>query len=352
MEVVAMGRKPARLELSNEERMTLSMWVSAHKTEKRMAVRAEVILLAAEGLALKEISKRSGLSWQNAGKWRRRFKQLGLDGLKDAMRSGKPRVINAERKAAVVALACTKPEDGSNAWTVSKLAKAMDLSRSTVHRVLSEGKIKPHKISYWCGKSPDPEFEEKQASILGLYLDPPDGALVLAVDEKSQIQALDRTQPQLPLKPGLVKRLTHTYRRHGTTCLLAALAVHKGEIEGRCHDRHSHKEFLAFLKHLYRKHPGVHLHIIVDNFSAHKHKDVLAWAEKRRRLTLHFTPTYASWLNQIEIWFNIFTKDVIRGGIWQSKKELVAQIMHYIRLYNETKAKPFKWTYTGKPLVA
>ena len=167
--------------------------------------------------------------------------------------------------------------------------------------ILNEGKIKPHKVKYWCGRSNDPEFEEKQAQIVGLYLNPPENALVLAVDEKSQIQALDRTQPMLPMKEGYEKRPTSTYKRHGTTCLLAALVVHKGKVEGRCIDSQNHKEFLAFIKHLYRKYPRKELHIIVDNLSAHKHKEVMGWVEKRRRLHLHFTPTYSSWLNQIEI---------------------------------------------------
>jgi len=261
-------------------------------------------------------------------------------------------VIMPEERVHVMALACTTPDDASNQWSVRRLADASGFSKSSVHRILQEASLKPHKVDYWCGKSPDPEFEEKQAAILGLYLSPPENALVLSVDEKSQIQALDRMQPMLPLRPRKTKRFTHTYTRHGTTCLLAALLVHRGEIEGRCVDRHTHAEFLSFLKHLYRKYPGKDLHVIADNYSAHKHSEVMEWASKRRRLTLHFTPTYASWLNQIEIWFGILTRKVIRGGIWQSKQELVSQIMAYIRRYNQDHAMPFKWTYTGKPLVA
>ena len=178
----------------------------------------------------------------------------------------------------------------------------------------------------------------------------PDNALVLAVDEKSQIQALDRTQPMLPLRQGDAKRMTATYKLHGTTCLLAAFSVHEGSIDGRCVNQHTHKELLAFLKYLYRKYHRKKLHVIMDNFSAHKHKKVKEWASHRRRLTLHFTPTYASWLNQVEIWFSIFSRDVIKGGIWHSQQELVKQIMYYIKKYNEKRAKPFKWTYKGDPL--
>ena len=347
-----MGRKTVRVELSNQQRETLLMWESAGTTEQRLALRARVILLASKGLSLKEISTQTGLSVQNSGKWRRRFLSDGIEGLYDKPRSGKPAVIPAVKKVSVLALACTKPSDSTNRWTCRSLAKKTGLGTTTVHRILSEGKIKPHKIHYWCGKSPDPEFEEKQGAIIGLYLDPPDNALVLAVDEKSQIQALDRTQPLLPMKKGKPKRLTATYVRHGTTCLLAALAVHEGTVEGRCVDRHTNEEFLAFLKYLYRRYPHRHIHVILDNFSAHKHHKVKEWASKRRRLTFHYTPTYASWLNQIEIWFNIFSRDVLRGGVWHSKRELIDQIMNYINHYNRERAKPFKWTYTGKPLVA
>lgn len=327
------------------------MWVGSGKTEQRLALRAQVILYASEGLSLKAIEEKTGLNWQSCLKWRKRFIAKGLDGLKDGARSGHPLEISPEERVHIMALACTGPDDGSSRWSIRKLADASGFSKSSVHRVLREGAIKPHKVDYWCGKSPDPEFAEKQAAIIGLYLSPPENALVICVDEKSQIQALDRTQPMLPLRPGNPKRLTHTYTRHGTTCLLAALLVHEGEVDGRCVNRHTHEEFLQFLKHLYRKHPGKELHVIVDNYSAHKHKEVMEWAARRRRLTLHFTPTYASWLNQIEIWFGIFTRDVMRGGVWNSKQELVSQIMDYIRHYNQENARPFKWTYTGKLLA-
>lgn len=347
-----MGRAKISIALSEEDEKTLRMWASAGTIEQRMAQRAKVILLSAEGLTLPEISLRSGLSPQNCTRWRKRFKEEGIEGLYDRPRAGRPATILPDKRLETVSLACTKPPDGSNSWSTRQLAKATGISHATVNRILNEGEIKPHKVEYWCGKSLDPEFEEKQAAILGLYLDPPDNALVLSVDEKSQIQALDRTQPELPMRQGNPKRLTHDYKRHGTTCLLAALSVHEGTVDGRCTDRHTHEEFLSFLKHLHRKYPRKELHIIIDNFSAHKHKNVLEWAEKRRRITLHFTPTYASWLNQIEMFFNIFTRDVVKGGVWHSKKELVDQIMYYIEHYNEERAHPFAWTYSGKPLAA
>jgi len=347
-----MGRRVKQIKVDEEQYQTLKMWERSGKTEQRLAQRARIILLSSQGKTLKEIAKEVGLSWQNCLKWRARFQGEGIEGLKDKAGRGRPTVIEPERKVAVIALACTRPPDGNTTWSCRKLARETGLGIATIHRILKEGQIKPHKVHYWCGKSTDPEFEEKQAVIIGLYLNPPENAVVLAVDEKSQIQALDRTQPMLPIKEGKPKRLTATYKRHGTTCLLAALAVHEGNIQGRCVQRHTHEDFLSFLKYLYRHYPRKHLHVIVDNFSAHKHEKVKAWVEARKRLTLHFTPTYASWLNQVEIWFSIFSRDVLKGGVWHSKKELIKQIMDYIKYYNENMAKPFKWTYTGKPLAA
>jgi len=345
------GRKIS-ITLTEEERKTLTMWSKAGKTEKRYAQRAQVILYSSEGYSLPEISLKSGISRQNCTRWRMRFLDNRIEGLKDLPRKGRPSRIPAEVKTTVTMLACTKPPDGSNQWTRQSLAKKVGIGKTTVQRILTEGNIKPHKIEYWCGKSPDPEFEEKQTAILGLYLDPPENALVLCVDEKSQIQALDRTQPALPLRSGNPKRLTATYKRHGTTCLLAALSVHEGTVTGRCVDRNNHTTFLNFLKHLYRSNPGKQLHIIMDNLSLHKHKEVTEWVSHRRRLSLYFTPTYASWLSQVEIWFNIFSRDVLRGGVWKSKTAMIQQIMEYIRHYSAERAHPFAWTYTGKPLVA
>lgn len=346
-----MGR-PLKIELSDEDRSTLTMWARSGKTEQRMAKRAQVVLLAAKGRSLNEMASEIGFGRLSCLKWRKRFVSNGLDGLRDLQRSGKPATISPEEKSRVVALACTTPPDGSSQWSVRKLAETTGFGKSTISEILSQGAIKPHKREYWCGKSPDPEFDKKQAEIIGLYMSPPENALVICVDEKSQIQALDRTQPLLPMRPDKPKRFTATYKRNGTTCLLAALSVHEGTIDGRCVDSNNHIEFLRYLKHLYRKFPGKELHVIVDNLAVHKHHKVMDWVSRRRRLTIHFTPTYSSWLNQVEIWFNIFARDVLRGGVWRSKQELVNQIMHYVRQYNELWAKPFKWTHTGKPLAA
>jgi len=347
-----MSRPHVAIELSAEERDTLSMWVRSGKTERRMVQRAQTILMCAEGASWSVICARTGLSRTNSLKWQRRFQEERLDGLKDLPRSGKPAKYTALEKVRVTATSCTRPPDGCTGWSQRRLAEVTGVSKSTVNRILNQASIKPHKVDYWCGKSPDPEFEAKQAAIIGLYIDPPENALVLAVDEKSQIQALDRSQPELPLREGNPKRLTATYTRHGTVCLLAALSVHHGQVDTRCIDKHTHSEFLSFLKSIYRKYPRKHLHVICDNYSAHKHTAITDWVAKRRRLTLHFTPTYASWLNQVEIWFGIFSRDVLKGGVWHSKQELIKQIVTYIDNYNKTRAKPFRWTYTGKPLVA
>jgi transposase len=347
-----MARKSVKFELTAEQETTLKMWVGSHRTQQRYARRAHVILLSAQGLTLEKISAGSGLNRTNCLKWRKRFVAEGLDGLRDKQRKGRPPSITPWQRAQVVRLACERPFTGANTWSRRELARVTGLGSTTVHRILEGGSLKPHKVHHWCGKSPDPEFEPKQTAIIGLYLDPPENALVLSVDEKSQIQALDRTQPELPLRPGNPKRHTATYTRHGTTCLLAALSVHEGTVQGRCVESNNRQAFLAFLKSLYRSHPHKHLHVIVDNLPLHKHPDVMEWVARRRRLILHFTPTYASWLNQIEIWFHIFSRDVVRGGIWRSKQELVDQIMFYIKRYNRDRAHPFTWTYTGKVLVA
>jgi len=338
------------IELTAEEERTLRMWTRAGTTEQRLARRAQVILCCAQGLPIRAVGERCGLSQLSVFKWKKRFLEQRLEGLADLARPGRPMRITPAQRLAVVDLATSTPQQGKTSWSVKDLAQASGLSGTTVHRILAEARLKPHKTEYWCGRSPDPEFEAKQAAILGLYLDPPENALVLSVDEKSQIQALDRTQAELPMRSGEPKRLTATYKRNGTTCLLAALSVHDGEVTARCRDRNDHVSFLAFLKALYRTYPRRQLYVVCDNLSTHKHKDVREWAARRRRLTILHTPTYASWLNQVEIFFNIFTREVMRGGVWSSKKELIEQIMYYIRCYNES-ATPFSWNYTGKPLT-
>ena len=261
-----------RVELRSADEATLRTWAAARRGEHRLWQRAQVVLLSAAGETVAAISAATGLTPQAVSAWRRRYLEEGLRGLLDRPRAGRPLQIGPKERLAVIALATSAAPDRASRWSIRRLAAASGLGATTVHRILREGELRPHRTQYWCGRSPDPEFEEKQAAILGLYLDPPTNALVVCVDEKSQIQALDRTQPEMPMRAGSDRRLTATYKRHGTTCLLAALAVHSGEASGRCVERNDHETFLRFLKALYRAHPRTELHVILDNLSVHKHK--------------------------------------------------------------------------------
>jgi transposase len=346
-----MARIGKQIQITEEEKRELLTMSRSHKLEKRYVDRANIILNSAEGKTLDLIIELTGKSRPVVNKWRNRFRKHGLKGLKDAQRTGKPKIISPEQKALVIEKACTKPEGGYTNWSQGRIAKEVGISQSKVFQILKQADLKPHKIEYWCGKPRDPEFEQKMINIVGLYMNPPENAIVICVDEKTQIQALDRTQPELPLRSGNPKRQTATYKRNGTVSLIAALAVHSGEITAKTMKSNNTENFLKFLKSLDRKYRNKKLHIIADNLSIHKHKDVKLWLERKKKIQLHFTPTYSSWLNQVEIWFNILTKDVVKGGIWQTSKQLADQLMEYIKTYNTTRAKPFKWTYTGEPLT-
>lgn len=336
------------LSISDEDREELLVFSRSNALDHRYVVRAKIILALADGASYAQAAKQSGASTSTVGKWKRRFLDDGIDGLLDAPRSGRPVIYTTEDRARVIQKACEKPQGGYSSWSQRRIAEELDMSQSTVHRLLAEDEVQPHKVEHWCGKSPDPEFEPKMLEIVGLYLNPPENALVLCVDEKTQMQALDRTQEELPLRPGNPRRQTATYVRHGTTSFIAALAVHNGEITGQPIERNNSATFLRFLKKLDRKYTNVHLHIIVDNLQVHKTAEVKAWLRRKRKITLHFTPTYSSWLNQIEIWFNLLTRDVIKGAVWKSKQQMIEQIIAYIKTYNNTRAKPFSWTYNGR----
>lgn len=335
---------------SLEQRQELVTMSRSLKMENRYVQRSRVILLSLEGQSMDSIIKATQMSRPSINKWRQRFRVKGLDGLMDAPRSGKPSVISAEQKATVIQKACEKPTGGYTNWSQQRIGKEVGISQTKVHQILKQADLKPHKIDYWCGKSPDPEFEAKMINIVGLYMNPPENALVLCVDEKTQIQALDRTQPVLPLKEKAPKRMTATYKRNGTVSLIAALAVHSGEITAQTMGSNNVENFLGFLKKLDRAYRHKTLHIIVDNLAIHKNQKVKEWLQGKRKVKLHFTPTYSSWLNQVEMWFNILSKDVLKGGVWKSTQQLSAQMLQYIDTYNKTRAKPFAWTYTGDVL--
>lgn len=345
-----MARIAQPIVVTEEQRQELLLMMRSLKIEHRYSQRAEVILLSLDGKTLDQIIAATSMSKPGVNKWRQRFREFGIDGLKDAQRSGKPSTITAAQKATVIQKACEKPEGGYTNWSQKRIAKAVGISQSKVHQILKRADLKPHKTEYWCGKSPDPEFESKMINIVGLYMNPPENAMVICVDEKSQIQALDRTQPVLPLKEKAPRRMTATYKRNGTVALIAALAVHSGEITARAVASNNAENFLAFLKKLDRTYRKKTLHIIVDNLSIHKDKTVKEWLSRKRKVKMHFTPTYSSWLNQVEIWFNILSKDVLKGGVWKSTEQLTAQMLEYIDTYNKTRAKPFAWTYTGEVL--
>jgi transposase len=343
-----MARKGQHLKLKENDYKTLVVTSRSHSADHRSVIRSRIILMLNDGDSYDSIKAELKVGREAIAKWKKRFIELGIDGLQDAPRPGKPPIYTEADRARVINKACSKPKGGYSNWSQRRIAKELGMSQSTVQGILKSHDLKPHKVEYWCGKSTDPEFEPKMLNVVGLYMDPPENALVLSVDEKTQIQALDRSQPELPLRAGNPKRLTATYKRHGTVSLIAALSVHDGEITADTIDKNNSQNFLKFLKKIYRKYPQKHLHVIADNLNVHKHKDVMEWVGSKQRMTIHFTPTYSSWLNQIEIWFNILSKDVLKGAVWHSKKQLAEQIIQYVKTYNKERAKPFEWNYDGK----
>jgi transposase len=340
-----MARPAIQIQLSGEDKSELEVILRSKTIESRIKERARIIMLWHEGKNYDQTTAICNIHREAIAKWRMRFHSFGLEGLQDAPRSGAPKRIKESQKNKVVHLACSKPSKGYSNWSQQRIGEQTGMSQSKVHKILKEHDLKPHKVNYWCGKSTDPEFENKMLNIVGLYMKPPENAVILCVDEKTQIQALDRTQPELPLRSGNPKRLTATYKRNGVVNLIASLAVHHGEVIANTMESNNAENFLSFLKKLFRAYPKKELHIIADNLAVHKHEMVKAWIEKNKRIHLHHTPTYSSWLNQVEIWFNILSKDVLKGAVWHSKKQLVEQLMEYINTYNRERAKPFKWTY-------
>ncbi len=317
-----------------------------------MVHRAKIILLASTDASYSEINKELSTNNFAIAKWKSRYRELGIEGLNDKQRPGKKPEYDVYDEARVIQLACSKPTGGYSNWSQQRIGEELGMSQSTVCRILDRSKLKPHKTDYWCGKSKDPEFESKMVTIIGLYMDPPSNALVLCVDEKTQIQALDRTQPELPMRQGNPKRLTATYKRNGTASLIASLSVHTGEVIASTMDSNNADNFLKFLKNLDRIYRHKHLYIIADNLSVHKDHKVKEWLSKKRKITMHFTPTYSSWLNLVELWFNILTKDVLKNAVWKSKEQLIEQLMEYVKTYNKTRSKPFVWKYDPKHLYS
>ncbi len=316
-----------------------------------MVRRAEIVLLAAEGWPHEAIGGAVGVSRVTVGKWRQRFLDRGLNGLHDEPRPGAPRSITDEQVAEVIYRTLkTKPKDQTQ-WSVRSMGAETGLTKDAVHRIWRTYGLQPHRQKHF-KLSTDPFFVDKVRDIVGLYLHPPEHALVLCVDEKSQIQALERSQPLLPLGLGYVEGVTHDYKRHGTTTLFAALDIATGEVMAQCKSRHRHQEFLQFLHPIEDHVPrGLDVHLVVDNYGTHKHAKVKRWLARRPRFHLHYTPTYASWLNQVEIWFNIITRQAVRRHSFRKVRELVERIERYTAQWNAN-AHPFVWTATADSILA
>jgi transposase len=334
----------AAIELSAEDRVTLERWVTAHGTPQNLARRARVILLASEGRSNVSIARMLGVGRPTVIACRRRFCHEGPEGL-TRVRPGRGRKaqISPEKVAEIIeATLHTKPA-GETHWSCRSMAKAHGVSPATVQRIWDAHNLKPWRVDTF-KLSNDKRFLEKLTDVVGLYLNPPEKAIVLCVDEKSQIQALDRTQPSLPIKPGRAGTMTHDYKRHGTTTLFAALSMLDGSVIGQCLPRHRHQEFLKFLRTLDREFPPeLDLHLIVDNYGTHTHDNVNAWLAKHPRFHLHFIPTSSSWLNLIERWFRELTDKAIRRGVFHSVPDLIAAIEKYLAAHNQD-PKPFVWT--------
>ena len=347
---MSVGRPLAPLTLSKSEREELVSMTRSRSMPQSLATRARIVLLAAKGESNTDIAEQLGLSKPTVGIWRKRYLTQRLAGLYDEPRPGGPRSIRDEQVAALLRKTLrTKPKGGTH-WSCRTIAAETKLSKSTVQRVWKAFGLQPHRQKHF-KISTDPFFVEKVRDIVGLYLNPPDHAVVLCVDEKSQIQALDRTQPGLPLGLGYVEGVTHGYIRHGTTTLFAALDVASGRVLTKCKQRHRHQEFLAFLRDIEKSVPKkLDVHLVVDNYATHKHASVQRWLAARPRFHIHFTPTYSSWLNQVEIWFNIITQQAIRRGTFRSVRDLKQKIEAFVDNYNR-KSQPFAWTASADSIL-
>src|SRR6478735_3735260 len=347
-----MGRPKAELMLTSEEQAQLQSLARSRSLPAALTVRAKLILACAAGAPNSEVAQRLGVTNATVGKWRRRFVERRISGLYDELRPGKPRTIDDERVAALLNKTLhTKPANGATHWSVRSMAGETGISSTSVHRYFKLFGLQPHRTDTF-KLSTDAFFIEKLRDVVGLYLSPPDHALVLCVDEKSQIQALERTQPLLPMGLGYVEGVTHDYVRHGTTTLFAALNVLNGAILAECKPRHRHQEFLAFLRSIDTAVPAeLDVHCIVDNYASHKHPKVKAWLAARPRWHMHFIPTYSSWLNQVERFFGLITDKAIRRGSFKSVRQLVKRIDHFIQNYNAN-CQPFRWIAIAEGTLA
>ncbi len=344
------GRPVAPIVLNAEEKQQLLSLANSRSLPHGLVRRAQIVLACAEGEANSAIAKRLKLNNATVGKWRKRYREQGIEGLHEDLRAGRPRSLDDERVAEVINKALNTRPPADTHWSVRSMAEHTGISKSTVQRWFTLFGVQPHRQRHF-KLSNDPFFIEKVRDIVGLYLNPPDHAMVLCVDEKTQVQALERTQPMLPMGLGYVEGVTHDYVRHGTTTLFAALDVANGKVMTQCRARHRHQEFLAFLRHIDANVPeDLDVHLVIDNYATHKHAKVKAWLARRPRYHVHFTPTYACWLNQVERWFGLITQRAIRRGSFSSVKQLIDKIQRFVDHYNNN-ARPFLWTATAKSIL-
>jgi transposase len=344
------GRPTAQIVLSEEERERLEEWSRRRKTAQALALRSRIVLLCAVGKLNQDIAKELRVTPNTVGKWRNRFAKKRLDGVLDEPRPGAPRMITDAKVEQVVRLTLEATPKDATHWSTRSMARRCGMSQSSVSRLWRAFALRPHRVESF-KLSKDPLFIEKVRDIVGLYLHPPDRALVLSVDEKSQIQALDRTQPMLPMRPGQVERRSHDYVRHGTTSLFAALDVKSGKVIGKCHRRHRSIEFRKFLDTIDASvPPDLGVHLILDNYGTHKTPLIHRWLARHPRFELHFTPTGASWINMVERWFAALTDKQIRRGAHRSTRQLEDAINLYLALSNRH-PKPFVWTKTADQIL-
>lgn len=345
------GRRLVPLRLLDEEQEALERFVRRRKTAQQLALRARVVLLSARGLSNREVAGKVGVHETTVCKWRRRFAQKRLDGLLDEPRPGAPRKVSDETVERVVTMTLESTPSDATHWSTRDLAKRIGLSQSTISRIWRAFNLQPHRVQTF-RLSNDPLFVEKVRDIVGLYMNPPDHAVVLCVDEKSQIQALERAQPLLPMRPGQPERRTHDYLRHGTTTLFAALDAATGEVVGECYRRHRSSEFRRFLKRIDDAVPAdLDIHLIVDNYATHKTPAVQKWLARHPRFHVHYTPTYSSWLNLVERWFALLSERWIKRASHRSTRELERDIRAFLHKTNEH-PKPFIWTKSGDQILA